>query len=136
MVKPAKKTVRIISPHSATENERRMSRGLFSPSLEPTGSAQGPLGTAESSGESSPVDPFKVESSDDDGNATEDEYLRRNTLSNAGLLGGASPTSETIPSNRYPLPSESVLGGDQSEAGSGQSKLDPLTVSKMCLTFL
>ena len=101
-MKPAKKTVRIISPHSASENEHRIPHELFSLPPEPVSAAQISPGSTQSSEESSPVDPFEVES--DDGAITEDEDLRRNTLNNAGSLGGALPARTIIPLNPFPYP--------------------------------
>ncbi|KAL8793619.1 MAG: hypothetical protein Q9195_003771 [Heterodermia aff. obscurata] len=113
VAKPPKKTVRIISPHSASENEPRMPHELFSLPPEPVSSAQISPGSAQSSEESSPVDPFELES-DDGGIITEDEDLRRNTLNNAGSLDGGLPAKSIIPLNPFPRPSKHRNGKTQS----------------------
>ena len=81
-----------------------MPHELFSLPPEPVSSAQSSPGSAQSSEEPSPIDPFEIESSDDGGIITEDEDLRRNTLNNAGSLEGASPARAVIPLNPFPYP--------------------------------
>lgn len=97
--KSSKKTVRIISPHSTTsDNGSRMPEMLFSPpprwdSPPETlaDSVNGPLASL-------PDDPFNAES-DDEGGTTEDENLRRNTMSNAGPEYDNEAAGSTKPSN-------------------------------------
>ena len=80
-----------------------MPHELFSLAPEPVSAVQISPGSAQSSEESSPVDPFEVESDDGD-IITEDEDLRRNTLNNAGSLEGALPAKTVIPLNPFPYP--------------------------------
>ena len=103
-MKPAKKTVRIISPHSAADNEHRLPHELFSPPLEPYSSTQISPDSPDSFEGSSPIDPFEVVSSDDGGNDVEDEDLRRNTISNAGSLHGRPITEATVTLSPAPYP--------------------------------
>ena len=103
VAKPAKKTVRIISPHSASENEHRLSQALFSPPVDAINPSQVSPSSTESSRESSPIDPFDAESSDDDGGVvTEDRDLQRNTLANARSPHSNSPLNAAVPLNQLP----------------------------------
>ena len=104
VVKPVKKTVRIISPRSAADNEHGLPHELFSPPLEPFSSTQISPDSADSFEASSPIDPFEAVSSDDGGNDVEDEDVRRNTISNAGSLHGRSITEATVALSPAPYP--------------------------------
>lgn len=120
-MKPAKKTVRIISPHSAADNnEHRLPHELFSPPLEPFSSTQISPDSADSFEGSSPIDPFEVVSSDDGGNDVVDEDLRRNTLSNAGSLHGRPITEATVTLSPAPYSLTNTM--EKAKSTSGPSK--------------
>ena len=100
-----------------------MPHELFSLPPEPVSAAQISPGSAQSSEESSPVDPFEVES-DDGGIITEDEDLRRNTLNNAGSLEGALPAKTVIPLNPFPYPFKHRTETTQSTIEPSKPELD------------
>lgn len=96
---PKIKTVRIVSPHpSASDNDDSIPHGS---SHNPRSSAGPPpleSGSAESSRENSPINPFSIES--DKGEATtEDEGLRKNTIGNAGQRLTGNMTMKMSPNS-------------------------------------
>ncbi|KAL8827951.1 MAG: hypothetical protein Q9191_002878 [Dirinaria sp. TL-2023a] len=81
--KSSKKTVRIISPHStSSDNGSRMPEVLFSPPPRWNSPRETDADSVNGALATLPDDPFNAES-DDEGVTTEDENLRRNTISNA-----------------------------------------------------
>lgn len=102
--------MRIISPHSAADNELSLPHELFSHPREPVSSTQISPESTDSFEGSSPIDPFEVVSSDDGGIDAEDEDLRRNTISNAGSLDGRSITEATVTLSPAPYPFTNRMG--------------------------
>ncbi|KAL2045767.1 hypothetical protein N7G274_002198 [Stereocaulon virgatum] len=94
------KTVRIISPHSATsEDEHGMPRDFFPPSRILT-SPPPNINSLNIAEDESLADPFSAES---DGGASteEEESTRRNTLSNSGNSTSDLKRTKTVPANPF-----------------------------------
>lgn len=113
-----------------------MPHELFSLPPEPVSSARISPGSAQSSDESSPVDPFEVESSDEGAIITEDEDLRRNTLNNAGSLEGALSARTIIPLNPFPSPLKHRNETIRSTTEPNKRELDSLLGGKWMADFV
>ena len=89
--------MRIVSPHSsASDNDNAIPHGSFLPPHSFTGSLPQESESVETSEDTSPVDPFSMESDDGDV-TTEDEDLRKNTMGNAGQRSTSHTTSKMPP---------------------------------------
>ena len=123
-IKPAKKTVRIISPHSSPESGRHIHQGLFSLHHGSIELGQTSPESVNGSGGSSPVDPFHIESSEDGGITTSDEDLRRNTLTHTGSLDSTSPIGAANSSDEFPSSMVGRVGGGRPAARSEKGLFD------------
>ncbi|KAF6241128.1 hypothetical protein HO173_000922 [Letharia columbiana] len=95
------KTVRIISPHSATsDGEDGMPHRFFSPPPILPSSPPSDLLSPQSIEDDSPEDPFNAES-DGTGGSTKDEGTRQNTLSNSGNLRLITGGVSAMPTNPF-----------------------------------
>ncbi|CAD6564745.1 MAG: hypothetical protein ASARMPRED_005668 [Alectoria sarmentosa] len=109
------KTVRIISPHSATsDGEDAIPHTFFSPPPSLHSPPPSDLLSPRSIQDESPEDPFDAES-DGAGNNTEDEGTRQNTLSNSGNLLSSAGGVSALPVN----PFQKTLAILDTESASG-----------------